>query len=61
MRTTNSLKNRLIALVLGIVMVLGVFPIGAAIADDTVGYGAVSTFTGGYVKGNGTANVEVVI
>ena len=61
MKIVNSLGNRLVAWALSIVMVLGMFPVGTVTAVGDAGCGNVYTLTGGFVKGNGTENVEVLI
>ncbi len=61
MKAVRSLGNRMIALALSIIMVLGMFPVNAAFAADAGNYATVSTYTDGTVTGNGTANVEVLI
>ena len=61
MSKTNSLTNRLIALALSVVMVLGMLPTSIVSAESAELYGNVTTYTGGTVTGDGTADVQVLV
>lgn len=53
MRTTNSLRNRLVALALSFLMVLGMVPTSVFAVENTAAYGTVESLTDG-VAINGT-------
>lgn len=61
--TRKSMFDRVLAVMLSILMVIALLPVSvigvAAEANST--YATVSTYTGGTITGNGTANVEVLV
>ena len=61
--TRKSMFDRVLAVMLSILMVVALMPVSvigvAAEANST--YATVSTYTGGTITGNGTANVEVLV
>lgn len=58
MRTTNSLGNRLVALALSIIMVLGMVPTSVFAVENTPAYGTVESFTDGVAINSTGAEVK---
>ncbi len=58
MRTTNSLGNRLVALALSIIMVLGMVPTSVFAIEPTPAYGIVESFTDGVVINSSGSEVK---
>lgn len=58
--TKRKLLDRVLAMVLTVMMVVAVLPMNVFALENT-DYATVTTYTGGVVKNNGTADVEVVV
>ena len=59
----KSMFDRIMATVLSILMIVALVPVNVmgVDADADAAYGTVSTYTGGTITNNGTANVEVLV
>lgn len=60
-RTKTKTLDRILSFALALMMIMAMVPVNAIAAEENSSYGTVTTYTGGTVTNNGTANVEVLV